>query len=81
MKRHARKAFTELKKAGCPVKEWHNDSRGHFWIDAEEPEGEDWLDYWKNDIFFGSDRLNSILKENGLYWEWANCAVGHVHDI
>ena len=33
---HAAQAFVELQKAGCPVKEWHSDERGHFWIDAEE---------------------------------------------
>ena len=80
MKRHAKKAFTELKNAGCPVKEWHDDSRGYFWIDGEEEGATEWLDYWGKNSF-GSDRLNSILEKNGLYWEWENCAVGHVHDI
>ena len=81
MKRRARKAFTALKNAGCPVKEWHDDTRGYFWIDAEEPQAEGWLDYWSNDLSFGSDQLNNILEANGLYWEWQNSACGHVHDI
>ena len=81
MKRHARKAFTQLKKLGCPVKEWHDETRGHFWIDGEEPEASEWLDYWNLNLSFGSDKLNEILNSNGLYWEWENSAVGHVHDL
>lgn len=81
MTRNARKVFNKLKKLGCPVKEWHDDSRGHFWIDAEEPEAEGWLDYWNPNLSFGSDQLNEILNSNGFYWEWENSAVGCVHDL
>lgn len=80
MKRHARTAFNQLKKLGCPVKEWHDDSRGHFWIDGEEENAGEWLDYWVSGFSFGSDQLNQILEDNGLYWEWENSAIGHVHD-
>lgn len=80
MKANARKAFNKLKKLGCPVKEWYNDERGHFWIDGEEEGAGEWLDYWNNDLSFGSDQLNSILNSNGLYWEWENSVIGHVHD-
>jgi hypothetical protein len=75
----ARKAFNKLKKLGCPVRESHSD-RGHFWIDAEAPEAEGWLDYWSADLCFGSDRLNKILADHGLYWEWYNSAYGCVYD-
>lgn len=78
MKRNARTAFNQLKKLGCPVKEWHGDDRGYFWIDAEENRG-DWLDYWSN--YSGSDLLNEILNNNGLYWEWHNPGYGCVYDI
>jgi hypothetical protein len=73
-----KKCFDRLKKLGCPVKEWHNEERGHFWIDAEEEYAELWLHY--DSLAFGSDRLNKILDEYGLYWEWDNCAVGCVFD-
>ena len=79
MKKHARKAFNALKKLGCPVKEWHDDSRGHFWIDGEEEGAEEWLDYWGSNNF-GSEQLNSILSSHGLYWEWQNSAWGNVYD-
>lgn len=78
----ARKAFNKLKKLGCPVREsqpYHPD-RGYFWIDAEAPEAEGWLDYWSADLFFGSDKLNKILADHGLYWEWYNSAYGCVYD-
>lgn len=81
MKRHARKAFKELEKLGCPVKEWHDDSRGYFWIDAEEPEASEWLDYWDMNLIAGSDHLRHVLSKHGLYFEWENSAIGHVHDI
>jgi hypothetical protein len=81
MKSNARKAFNELKKLGCPVKEWHNSERGHFWIDGEEEDAGEWLDYWSMGLMMGSDLLNEVLEENGLYWEWENSAVGCVHDI
>jgi hypothetical protein len=81
MKRHARKAFNQLKKLGCPVKEWHDDSRGHFWIDGEEPGADEWLDYWSMDLMMGSDLLNTVLGEHGLYWSWENSVSGHIYDI
>ena len=80
MTRNARKAFNQLKKLGCPVKEWYNDDRGHFWLDAEEEGASEWLDYWGK-LPFGCDQLNDILNSNGLYWEWQNPGVGHVHDL
>ena len=78
---HAAQAFVELQKAGCPVKEWHSDERGHFWIDAEETAAGDWLDYWNMSLVGGSDRLNRILKKHGLYFEWYNAGYAHVYDI
>lgn len=77
---HAADAFIELHEAGCPVKDWHNDERGHFWIDAEESAAGDWLDYWNTSLVAGSDRLNEILEKHGLYFEWYNSAYAHVYD-
>jgi len=79
MKKEARAAFNKLKKLGCPVIESHPD-RGHFWIDAEQTKAEGWLDYWSSDLFMGSDKLNDILSQHGLYWEWYNSAYGCVYD-
>lgn len=80
MTKNARKCYNELKKLGCPVKEWHNDSRGHFWIDAEEPSADVWLDYWSSSLNFGSKLLNDTLDKHGLYWQWCNSAYGNVYN-
>lgn len=77
---HAADAFIELKEAGCPVKEWHNSERGHFWIDSEESSAGGWLDYWSTSLMAGSDRLNEILDKHGLYFEWYNSAYAHVYN-
>ena len=81
MNSKARKCFKELEKAGCPVKEWYTDERGHFWIDGEEEGATEWLDYWNMNRIAGSDRLNRILNKHGLYFEWQNSAYAHVYDI
>lgn len=81
MKSNAKKCFNELKKLGCPVKEWYDDSRGVFWIDAEEPNAELWLNYWDMNLSFGSQKLNDILDKNNLWWEWQNSAYGNVYSI
>ena len=73
-------AFIELQAAGCPVKTWEAGDRGHFWIDAEEPEAEGWLDYWSTSLMSGSDQLNDILSDHGLYFEWYNSAYACVYD-
>lgn len=74
-------AFLELQAAGCPVKTWDGGDRGHFWIDCEELEAEDWVNYWSTSLMPGSDRLNKILGGAGLYFEWANSAYVCVYDI
>ena len=81
MKAKARKCYNELKKLGCPVKEWHDDSRGVFWIDAEEPNAESWLNYWDMNLSFGSQKLNDLLDKYDLWWEWQNSAYGNVYSI
>jgi len=81
MEPHAATAFVELQQAGCPVKIWDGDERGHFWIDAEQSEASEWLDYWSMDLMAGSNKLNQILEKHGLYFEWANSAYANVHDI
>ena len=72
-------AFLTLQKAGCPVKTWDGGDRGHFWIDAEEPEAEGWLDYW-GELMSGSEELRDILSDHDLYFEWHNPAYACVHD-
>jgi hypothetical protein len=76
---HAANAFLALAKAGCPVKIWEGGDRGHFWIDAEEPEAMDWLDYWGN-LMAGSEELQQILSDHDLYFEWYNPAYACVYD-
>jgi hypothetical protein len=72
-------AFLELQAAGCPVKTWDGGDRGHFWIDAEEPEAEGWLNYWGS-LMMGSDELNDILSDHDLYFEWHNPGYACVYD-
>lgn len=76
---NAIKAFLKLQSLGCPVKTWSYGDRGHFWIDAEEPEAEGWLDYYGN--YSGSEVLNDVLKQNGLWFEWQNSAVACVFNF
>ena len=76
---HAIKAFLKLQDIGCPVKTWHHGDRGHFWIDAELPGAENFLEYWHNPC--GSDRLNDILNHYGLFFEWANPGYASVYNI
>ena len=77
-------AFIKLKKAGCPVKVWHQndpkymDYRGYFWIDTEESGAESWLDYYNQ--MMGHEKLVDILDTAGLYFEWENSAVACVFD-
>lgn len=73
-------AFLALQKAGCPVKTWDGGDRGHFWIDAEEPEAEGWLDYWSTSLMMGSDELRDTLSDHDLYFEWSNPAYACVYD-
>ena len=80
MKANVKKAFDTLKKLGCPVKEWDDDERGYFWIDAEDESAGLWLDYYSDNLFFGSEKMNEILRKHGLYWEWYNSAYGCVYD-
>lgn len=80
MKANVKKAFSLLKAEGCPVREWDGNDRGYFWIDAEDENASLWLDYYNTNLFFGSDRLNEILDEHKLYWEWYNSAYGCVYD-
>jgi hypothetical protein len=81
MSKNARKCFKHLQKLGCPVKEWHDKSRGHFWISAEEENSDEWLDYYSMTLCAGSERLNKIMNSYGLWFEWQNSAVAHVYSI
>lgn len=76
-------AFLKLQKLGCPVKIWwqndlkYMEYRGLFWIDSEEYEAEEFLDYYSN--YWGSEVLTKTLEKAGLYYEWQNSAVACVH--
>jgi len=83
MKNHAKKAFNALRKMGIQVREadeskWAD--RGHFWIDCEcgDTATTMALEYYSN--YEGSDELNKILDDNGLYFEWYNAAFACVYD-
>lgn len=45
-----------------------------------QEDSELWLDYYSNDLNFGSDKLNEILEKHDLCWEWYNPAYGCVYD-
>ena len=85
MPKNAKKAFIELEALGAPVNVWwqtnpkYLDYRGFFWISSEEENSGEWADY--HGKFWGSDKLNEILKKNGLYFEWENAAVGCVYNL
>tara|TARA_R100000988_G_scaffold68123_1_gene34775 strand:+ start:3370 stop:3633 length:264 start_codon:yes stop_codon:yes gene_type:complete len=75
-------AFNKLKQLGIPVKnsDDYDDDRGVFWIDCEEYGAELHLDYWSTQLMCGSDKLNKILNEAGLYFEWYNSAYACVYE-
>jgi len=76
-------AFEKLYELGAPVKIWwqtdpkFQDYRGVFWLDSEDDATGEWLDYYNN--FWGSDKLNKVLKDSGLYFEWNNAAYASVY--
>ena len=75
MKRHARKAFTALKKLGAPVLE--RSDVAYFVISGEDNYKEVWADYYEE---FGihadsntpgvDPRICDIIEANGLFMEW-----------
>ena len=80
MEPHAIKAFLILQKKDIAVMTWDDDSRGHFWIWCEGITDETELNLEYYDNYFGSDKLNKILEDNGLYFEWYNSAQANVYD-
>jgi len=87
MKAEARKAYEKLRKLNIAVQcgdEWKErtgEDRGHFWIWCEgvTDETEEHIDYYG--IFWGSDQLNEILDQHGLWFEWQNPGVANVYSI
>lgn len=79
-----KKCFRKLEAMGVPVKVWYQtergyeDYRGYFWIDAECGGSEKWLDYYGN--YEGNEKMNKILDDAGLYFEWYNSAFACVYD-
>jgi hypothetical protein len=86
MKRHARKAFTELKKKGVHVLDPDLGWGGHFAISGE-PYGDGSkgdnpnlkLDYY-GDYWGEKTVIPEVLAKNGLFFEWVNGGVAAVHD-
>ena len=78
-------AFEKLHELGAPVKIWHQTNpeyqgyRGYFWLDSEEDATGEWLEYYSN--FWGSEKLNKILKDSGLYFEWDNAGYASVYKL
>ena len=86
MKRHARKAFTELKNKGVHVLDADLGWGGHFAIGAEcHGDGsmgdrpDRLLDYYE-DYFGERTIIPAILQKHGLYFEWINAGVAGVYD-
>ena len=85
MKRNHRKAFTALKKIGCPLYEggYNDDKNESFRISAEHNETEQWAEYY--DFGYGEfgvkQEVCDILRSHGLYPEWINPGVLAVCDI
>lgn len=77
MKRPFIKAYNALKVLGVPVfvNEDH-DRLGNFSINAEDPAGLKWADYYasaSSDWVFGvSPELDAVLTQFGLMCEWIN---------
>lgn len=96
MQRNAKKAYTVLKNAGVPVMKNNWDDTAHFEIAFEdthlllpmlERKAKNrrakvyWADYYGE--FYdmeGTQDLNDLLRQNGLYFEWINAAVVGVYD-
>jgi hypothetical protein len=88
MKRHARKAFTALKKIGAPVFVREGEEGPYFCISAEDNGEKTWADYymmtdgpelegWR---FGVCAEVIDILDANGLYCEWENPGSLSVYD-
>ena len=96
MKRHARKAFTALKRLGAPVFENKPGVDGygeHFFISAEENYDEIWADTYEAralERFTDSGELiwqagvnpkiTRVLRANGLMFEWINAGMIGIYD-
>ena len=80
METRVQKAFEKLKSLlGNDVVVKYDHMSGHFQINTEiDPMTELHLGYYEN--YGGSDELNEILEESGLYFEWENGAIAGVYD-
>ena len=78
-------AFIKLDKLGVPVKIYDQqnpkleDYRGVFSIDSEEEGCELFVDYFNPAKFMGTDEMNKIIYDAGLYWDWENPGWINVH--
>jgi len=86
MKRHARSAFTELKKLGVHVLSPDLEWGGHFAISAEMygdgSVGDNpdlklryYEDYWGENTI-----IPKVLSKHGLYFEWINAGVVGIYN-
>ena len=86
MKHKYRTAFNQLKKIGAPVYEGGFNGDDTFRISAEENYTIVWADYYREfdaglDDFGVNHRINDILSDNGLYYEWENGGVLGVSEL
>jgi len=80
MKRHARKAYTALKKMGAPVIDGDGGYGPHFRISGEKNYTGGWAVAGEMDDFGVSLKINKVLEANGLFVEWINPGVLGVYD-
>ena len=88
MKANAKKAYEKLRKLNIAVQcgdEWKEstgEDRGHFWIWCEgvTEETEEHLSYYGRNCG-GSELLNKILNQHGLWFEWQNPGVANVYSF
>jgi len=85
MKNNYRKAFNELKKLGVFVY-IHPDDEERFDISAEEPNSDEWVNYYSdirpsNWDFGINPIIDEILTKHNLYCEWVNPAHVRIYDL
>ena len=83
MKLNYRKAFTALKKMGCPVLEGGDRGEDTFRISAEDNETDICADYNNQayGLFGVKQEVFNVLDDNGLYAEWINPGVLAVIEV
>lgn len=84
MKKPYKQAYQALKVMGVPVfANEDNDRLGNFSINAEDPAGLRWADYYAQNawIFGVSPELDAVLSQFGLMCEWINPGCLGVYEV